>query len=370
MFLKLIPWGSLKLITIILLTISTATSITGLYVVSISKTLTNSLTLGSDDVLILSSTSKTPYTGVITDLSNYFRGIEGIELVSPEVLTPVVISDKVVFLRGINVTLFKDLGIIKYLSGLLPETRYEVLVGSRLSNYLGINVGDSIVITGIPTGKEVRVFVKGIYISGTPLDDELLSTSSLAKELRGIQGNYVTLIRVRLGGYVNESLIPKYLSPSTKGSSIPTTILKDLRVVEGGSELLDEVLGRGVKISSNFLWSSTLLVITSSILTIYYGTSWVLNNLNDVLTTLRFVGLSRYRLALLIITKLLILSLTSGIVGYLTSYLILKLVFNLLKPQILLHTIELVSDFNVLTLSTLIPSIMTISSVLIKVRDL
>jgi len=369
MFLKLIPWGSLKLIVIILLVVSTATSITGLYVVSISKTLTDILTLGSDDFLILSSTSKTPYTGVITDLSSYFRGIEGVGLVSPEVLTPVVVGGRVVFLRGVNITLFKDLGVVKYLSGSWPESQYDVLVGSRLSNYLGVNVGDSILITGIPTGKEVRVFVRGTYVSNTPLDDELLSTSSLAKELRGIQGNYVTLVRVRFVGYVNKSLIPNYLSP-TKDSSIPSTVLKSLKVVEGGSELLDEVLGRGVKMSSNFLWSSTLLVITSSVLAIYYGISWVLNNLNDVLTTLRFLGLSRFRVALLVITKLLILSITSGILGYLTSYSILKLVFDLLKPQILAHTIELVIDSKVLLLTTLVPSIITVASVMVRVREL
>jgi len=367
MFFKLIPWGSLKLVIIILLIVSTAISTTGLYVVSISKTLTNSLTLSSDEVLIISSTSKTPYTGLITDLSNYFRGIEGIELVSPEVLTPVVVVDKVVFLRGINMTLFKDLKIIKYLIGSWPESEYEVLVGSRLSTYLGINLSDSIVITGIPTSKEVRVTVKGIYVSGTPLDDELLSTLSLAKELRGIQGNYVTLVRVR--GHVNESLTNKYLSPNTK-TSIPSTTLKSLRVVEGGSELIDELLGRGIKISGNFLWSSILLVIISSTLTIYYGTSWVLNNLNEILTTLRFVGLSRYKLMLLITTKLLVLSVVSGIIGYLISYSILKLVFDLLKPQILLHTIELLNDFKVLLSSILIPSIITTSSVVIRVREL
>jgi len=368
MFFKLVPWSSFKLLAIAMFTISIATSTTGLYVLSISKSLSDSLAVSDGWLVIYSSISKTPHTGLVVDLSNYLSSVEGIELTSPEVLTPATVGSTMFFVRGVNFTVLK-LSTNISLTGSWPKSSNEAMVGYRLSRYLGISVDDSLVITGIPTGREVRVVIKAIYASGTPLDDELLCDLSLARDLRGIQGNYITLIRVKLNKSLTNIRIPELISGS-RSISIPSNMLSDLRVVQGSSEILDDVLGRSVKISSNFLWSSILLVLITSVLTIYHGILWTLNNLTNLVNSLRFIGLNRVKLLLILLSKTLVISLTSGFLGYLLSYSVLNIAFDLLNPRILLHSVELTGNYLITLTSTLMPTLITTASIVIKARDL
>ncbi len=363
MIFKLIPWGSLRLVAIVTITASIAISSTGLYMVSMYRTLTSSLMINDGDAVITSSTSKLPHTGLVRYATTRIANVEGIELVSPEVITPVVLNGEVVFLRGVNLSLFNKLADAT-LVGDMTRGDNEVLVGIRLSNYLRIHVGDSYVITAIPTGKEVKVFVSGVFRSNTSLDDEVVGDLRVVQELRGVSPDYVTLVRIRAGG-----LIDTLLHNITSRSELDIMPLKVISRFGGNRsdvELVDELLGRGIKISSNLLWTSLILVLTASSLAMYYSVLWSLSSLKPIINSLKFLGLSSRVLTSVLAVKSLTLGITAGVLGYLISYLTLNLIFNITAVRLLLHSVELVNDFKVLTSSALLPSTIILLTILVK----
>lgn len=112
------------------------------------------------------------------------------------------------------------------------------------------------------------------------------------------------------------------------------------------------------------------LVLTASALATYFTASWTLGNLMDVIKSLRTLGLSRVKLTSILLVKSAIISIISGATGYLISYAILSTLLNYLQPHILLHSVKLVHDLQVLTASTVLPLITTSTSMIIKCREL
>ncbi|MEM2342943.1 MAG: hypothetical protein QW659_02485 [Sulfolobales archaeon] len=368
---SLIPWSSFKVAILAILTTSIAVSTTGLYVISVSATLARSLTLNTEgDILIYSSVSRTPHTGLINNVVDRLAGVEGIIELSPEVLTPIMINDNVIFLRGLNLTVL-DRFINYLLIGSLPRNDDEVLVGIRLSKYLNISVGQVLDIVSIPTSSRVNVTVSGVFKSSTPLDDEVVSSLSLSQKLRGMNSNYVTLIRVKVSSPCIGSRCLSEIVDRSEGVNAPLKVVSkvlDNRSL-GDVELVDEFLGRGISLSNTILWASMLLVLAISTSIIYFGTLWSMNTLAPIVESLRSIGLSKVRLASILILKILVLGTASGVSAYLISFLILNAIFTMMPVSIMLHKVEPVNDLRVLMTSTLLPSITASMTIYLKIRE-
>ncbi|MEM0453141.1 MAG: hypothetical protein QXO98_00575 [Sulfolobales archaeon] len=368
---SLIPWSGFKVVVLAILTTSIAVSMTGLYVLSVSATLARSLTLNTEGgVLIYSSVSRAPHTGLISNMVDRLVGVEGVLELSPEVLTPVMINNDVVFLRGLNLTVL-DKFVNYSLIGCLPRNDDEVLVGIRLSKYLNISVGQILDVVSIPAGSRVRIVVSGMFESNTPLDDEVVSNLSLSQKLRGVGSNYVTLIRVKVS---NPCVGGKCLSGFVDGLRSTGTPLKVVgKLLDNRSlsdvELVDEFLGRGISLSSTLLWASMLLVLAVSTSIIYFGTLWSMNTLAPIVEVLRSIGLSKVRLASTLILKILIVGIASGVSAYLISFLILNAILTTMPVSIILHRIEPVSDLRVLMASALLPSITASITICSRIRE-
>ncbi|MCS7108355.1 MAG: hypothetical protein N3G48_07350 [Sulfolobales archaeon] len=368
---KLIPLSKFKIVVVINLVTSIAISTTGIYVLSVTASISRSISLGLDgDVLLYSSASKVPHTGLINVKAVNLTGDDEFLVLSPEVLTPVIVHGNPLFLRGLNLTLLDRL--LNYsLVGRLPRSGDEVLVGVRLSNRLNISVGEVINVNAIPTGNEVAVLVTGLIISNTPLDDELVSNLQLSRRLRGVGDDYVTVIRLRVN---NSHSITKRLEelPPLKRPSAPYVVVNKFLINRslGDVELVDEAISRGINISSTLLWVSILLVLSISVLSIYFGMRWTLNTLEDVLKVLRSIGLSRFRLASMLIYRVMLVGMLSGATGYAISYLLLNEVFNALSVSILLHRVEPINDLTVLLTSTTLPPAVSSISIYFSVKDM
>jgi putative ABC transport system permease protein len=85
-----------------------------------------------------------------------------------------------------------------------------MLVGQGLSNRLDIRIGESLTITGSTSPAIIESTITGIFSSETASDEEILIPLSYARNLMGLGGDHVVIIRVktedqeRLIDYLNE----------------------------------------------------------------------------------------------------------------------------------------------------------------------
>ena len=83
-------------------------------------------------------------------------------------------------------------------------------------------------------------------------------------------------------------------------------------------------------------------------------------------SVLRAIGFTKARLTYLILLKLIPLSVTSGLIGYTLGYSIIYILSEYEFLRILLHTVLVTHNLNVLVASLVIPSVVTTASLLIK----
>jgi len=380
MLTKLLPWRAFIPALTALLVASTAIAFTGLYVFNVLSTLSNSVGVDDDVVVIFSGTSKLPQTGVIpVNIVRGLEGVDGVNVVSAEVLTPVEVNGYIVFLRGVNFSAFRELSKPKLVLGTWPSSSNDVLVGSRLARYLGIVANDVVVVKGVLTSDVFRLNVSGVFETETPLDDELVASLSLGQKLRDLPPDVITLIRVgvdprRLSSEgLNRILGIKEVRRNVGGggyiTALPSAILTSLNksyTVTSVEDFMEVLLERGISISKAFLWGAVLVVAASSTLVIYHSTTWVLRNLEPTTSILRALGFTRVGITCLILTRLVLISIMSGFIGYLLGYLMIYTLTECGLLRILLHTVLVTHSHSVLAVSLMAPSVISAVSLLIK----
>ncbi len=186
-----------------------STIITGAGILLSSVIESTSSYLGeSDDILVISSPeASTPYTSILPlDIADTISTIEGVEIVSPEVMTAAVYNKKAVYFRGVDVGKFWQLTEVKYLQGQLPSLTdsFEVSIGINFAKRNNLDVGDFITLFSTRSEAAVELKIKSIFKTGTLLDDEIISSLWIGQFFAFEDYDYVTHIRVK----INLDLIP------------------------------------------------------------------------------------------------------------------------------------------------------------------
>ena len=189
--------------------IISSTIITGAGILMTSIVNSTSSYLGeSDDILVISSPeASTPYTSILPlDIADTISTIEGVEIVSPEVMTAAVYNMKAVYFRGVDVSKFWLFTDIIYLEGNLPSLTdsFEVSIGVNFAQRNNLELGDFITLFSTRSDAAIELKVKSIFKTGTLLDDEIIASLWIGQFFSFEDYDYVTHIRVK----INLDIIP------------------------------------------------------------------------------------------------------------------------------------------------------------------
>ena len=307
-------------------------------------------------VVVYGVGSSTPFTGCVPlCLVENLSRVSGVVAVSPEVTAFCRFNDKVFVVRGVVPKCFLktvNLTVVKGRLFSIDEGCVGV-VGVRLAERLGIEVGDRLFLVSCFGGSFARVKVVGIFCSGTVLDDEILVPLYVAQWLRGFRYDCVSFIRVKTAGEhivlnLSSGTVGRKSSSSKEFSwsnfyrklgpvVVSRTDLSRISLRSGrefGEAFLE---ARGVTFQAVFTVSA--LIYLFSLASVYEALHFFIYMHQRELSILRAIGFKKKGILLDLCLKLMPFVLLSTGVGCLLSYLMLLFVGSDLR--FFMHSIVL-----------------------------
>jgi len=218
-----------------------------------------------------------------------------------------------------------------------------ILVGNSLAKRLKLNVGDNITIFGVLSDRYIQVRIKGIFVSNSVFDDEVLSPLYVAQWLRGTSYSYVTLIRVKVDEKtVNTSAILKFLGNYTKEATkskeeTQVSSWNSIMPIVGGSfstseigivevnKLMESYISKYGITRDSILVLSVMIFIFSS-MNVFVVSRIIVAQHKDIIEVLRSLGVSRKLLKFDLLVKVIPFLFFSSLAGILLSIALLILV--------------------------------------------
>lgn len=306
-----------RALTLILITLSLTLTILSLNIMySLYNGIEGYISGDPHTLIIYSNRSRTPFTGVI-NIGNLSRLVGDLGVASAELPIPAYVNGTPAIVRGIYPGMFMSMSNPTILKGIYPmNPGYEyAIVGSELARNRHISLGDELILVSIFNKYFTRVRVVGIIEAEYPYNSEVLVYIGVARHLRGVQGNYSSIVRLRGGPYVDNQ--DKFREDF-------------LRM--GGGVALDEPERVFEYYSSKVGLSPTILLIGMippailSIVIIKYFVGGLLDEHRDHIEVLRGMGYTDREIKLSLLTQFLMYmggAMAAGIVGGLVlTYLI------------------------------------------------
>ena len=138
-FLRLLSKRALIPFAICVLTVSAVTSTTGLLLMGALSTVPYSIGERNNVIALYSNSSQLPQTSLIPiQLAANLSNAPGVQIVSPEVLATVAVNDQIIYLRGMNMSLLKELDSSTLVSGAWSSDQLSngTMAGQQLANRL------------------------------------------------------------------------------------------------------------------------------------------------------------------------------------------------------------------------------------------
>ena len=203
----------------------------------------------------------------------------------------------------------------------------EVMVGALLAERLGLEVGDSLELTGADS---VSVTVKGIYNDGGAADGQIYGTLAMAQKLLGLEGK-VSKIEVSALTTPDNDLArkaaqdPGSLSPDEYETWYCTAYVSAIchQIQEVVRDGVAKAIRQVAESEGTILNKTTLLMVLITILS-SIGSSLAISNLitasvierSQELGLLKALGAYNWQIALLVLVEVMATSLLGGIAGY------------------------------------------------------
>ncbi len=376
---------SLFVLTLILVLASTLFSLTALSFLGFYNSFNAYLGEESNVVAIYDVQSSTPFTGIIPAyLTSQVSTINGVLACSPEVITPCIVNNQSLFIRGIVPEEFYKLNPITMIEGkILNQSNINsIILGKNLADRLNVKVNDEILVLAALADRYLELQVTGIYLSHSSMDDEALVLLNVGQWLRATDYNHVTMIRVQINPAIvgsneiyqdlarNASSAQATTSPSTTNQA---TNYQDMIPwininfpashigVEGTQNLMQSYLDR-YGITEQALIVLSVMVFLFSSLTVAIASKTLMQQHREDIITLRSLGASRKTLKFDILCKLLPLSLVASGLGILITALILTVLQGYDYLQVLTHKVIFSFDPVIVVLNfVLVLTLVTIS---------
>jgi len=316
---------------------------------------------GNDIVVVYDRNSNTPFTGLIPIyLVENISSIKGVMAVSPEVIVPCVLKNESVFLRGIVPEDFVKLNQLVMVEGSMIrlDDLDSIIVGKNLAERLDLKPGESVLVLSVFVNQYLELYVKGVFVSRSVMDDEILAPLYVGQWLRGTDYNYVTLMRVKVNSsmvdasVIFEAIGAKSSSVSSSGVSQlfggllswsrPSFKIENIGVNEG-QKFMESYLSRyGVTKESLIVLSVIVFLLCSVTIVVAFKT--ILVQHKGVVGILRSIGVSRKFLRVDLLFRLLFWSLFASSIGIVLSLIVLSVMQAYGFLRVLSHTVLIYPD--------------------------
>lgn len=316
-----------------------------------------------DVVVVYDRGSSTPFTGLVPAyLVGNISSIKGVVAVSPEVIVPCVLRNESIFLRGVIPEDFIKLDRLVVIKGgmLKFDDLSSMIVGRSLAERLNLRLNDKVLVLSVLTGQYAELEVKGIFVSGSVMDDEVIAPLYVGQWLRGSGYDYVTLIRVKIdSSVVSPSVIFKAVTVKSSEVSLSNNGVQSsgefiislsrpgFRVESVGvndvQKFMESYLNRYGITRESLIILSVIVFFFSSVV-IMVASKTVLVQYRGEISVLRSLGVSRRVLKLDLFVRLLFWSLVASSVGIVLGVVILAIIQRYGFLQVLSHTVPVEFD--------------------------
>ncbi|KKK94253.1 hypothetical protein LCGC14_2684700, partial [marine sediment metagenome] len=222
-----------------------------------------------------------------------------IRSISPKLLEPVDVNKKKVLLAGVDLAAerrVKKWWLVE--AGRYPSKADEVFVGQNAADKIGVEAGDDIVVG------DHTLRVAGILMETGSQDDSLIFLD--LEKLRSIVDKTGQISLIEVAAKRTEDV--KSLAKSLQ-SSLPKTRVQS---VKQAVEYKESTLGH----LARFGLGVTLVVILISALVVFTTMASAVNERRVEIGIFRAIGFRKSKIALIVLTEVLILGIVSGIIGY------------------------------------------------------
>jgi ABC-type lipoprotein release transport system permease subunit len=388
---KYLRFRSLFVLTLILILASTLFSVTALSFLGFYNSFNAYLGEENNIIAIYDVQSRTPFTGIIPAyLTNQVSTINGVLACSPEVITPCIVHNQSLFIRGIVPEEFYKLNPITMTEGkILNQSGINsILIGKNLATRLNVKVNDEILVLAALADRYLELQVTGVYSSHSSMDDEALVLLNVGQWLRATDYNHVTMIRAKINptlvgsNEIYQDLSRNASSTQAKTSQSTTnqaTIYQEMIPwtninfpighigVKGAQSLMESYLAR-YGITEQALIVLSVMVFLFSSVTVAVASQTLMQQHREDIATLRSLGASRKTLKFDILCKLLPLSLVASGLGILITALILTVLQGYDYLQVLSHEVIFSFDPVIVVLNFVL--VLTLVAVSIACSDL
>ncbi|XHH08918.1 MAG: ABC transporter permease [Candidatus Bathyarchaeia archaeon] len=304
-----------------------------------------------DIVAVYDRQSRTPFTGSIPAyLSIPLSQVKGVLVCSPETITPCIISNQTVFVRGVLPEIFFQMTTAEFVDGeILSQTGFEfAMLGKNVADRLGLRVGEGFLVFSSLADKYLQLKVCGVFVSGSVMDDEVLVLLNVGQWLRFADYNRVTLIRTKINpDILTAADVYQELAKSAQNSQPQTTSSASTNSssnkyanyqniiswapikfnigqlsVSGTQNLMKSYLDR-YGVTKEALSMLSIIVFLLCSVTVVAATQTLISQHKTELETLRYLGASRRLLKFDVFLKLLPVSLVACGLGAFLSYVLL-----------------------------------------------
>jgi ABC-type lipoprotein release transport system permease subunit len=362
-FLRLLSKRALIPFVICVLTVSVVTSTTGLLLMGASSTVAYSIGTRNNVIALFSSSSKLPQTSLLPiQLAANLSSTPGVQIVSPEALAPVAVNDQIIYIRGMNMSLFTQIDSPTLVTGTWSNDQLNgsAMAGQRLANRLHLTAGTNITIQSLYGNFSSTLTLSGIFRTNDALNDELITQLSVGQIMRGTPNSYVSIIRLKVDpntfhfssvqGILGGAETNQTSSQSNMLATLPITSIANIGqyLVGNPFEALGQILSRSIGLSETSLWALFLVVFIASILSLYYSLSWGVKENSCLFSVLTALGMTKRGKVGLFSAFAASLALVFGVLGYSLANAMLMAFTNTGELQVLFHT--MVISFNPLVL--------------------
>ncbi|MDE1858611.1 MAG: hypothetical protein KGI26_06075 [Thaumarchaeota archaeon] len=335
MLTRLTKWRQLVPLLVLVLLLSAGMSTTAMLLSGSSGAFVSSLG-GGTNIVVLSGGGRVPETGAI-DLRQVqdATDLPGVLAASPEVYAPVLALGSVVVARGVDWPEFTAIQPVTIKGAGEPLAGSEVYIGVRLAERLGVAAGDSLELRGLLANATTTAKVGAVFSAGQPFDDQVLAPLPMAQSLRGLSGDQVTFVRLKVDPAVfNQTQLVQTLRgvPSSAGRGgqpnpfiqqlqlAPTSSLITILPAGGNSQpTLATALTKGLGLVQTAFESLDAVVLLVSLLAVYFATANWLEGLRPTAETLSSLGLAGRSLLLWLLVAAVPAAIVAGIAGYLLA---------------------------------------------------
>jgi ABC-type lipoprotein release transport system permease subunit len=222
---RYLHFRGLLVLTLILALASTLFSITAVSFLGFYNGFNAYLGEDAGVVAVYDVGSRTPFSGFVPAyLTENLSRIDGVLACSPEVITPCIVRNQTLFIRGIVPEDFSKINPPVMVEGVFlnASSLGSVVLGKNAADRLNIKVNDTVLVLATLADRYLELKVTGIYLSHSSMDDEALVQLNVGQWLRFSDYNRVTLIRVKINPDITRSNVV-YQELARNASSTPSS---------------------------------------------------------------------------------------------------------------------------------------------------